>query len=254
MRYRLDVAYHGRDFHGWQKQPGLRTVQGELEVWLSRFLGDREEVALTGAGRTDTGVHALALPAHFDWPEPIDTVALHHRLRVALPHDLAILSFHRVADDFHARYSAIARRYVYRVRRGAWPFNRDRDWQVHGELAIDRLHACAAIIRGTQDFSGFCRALSLKENNRCSVTHSEWRTEGDNLTYRIRADRFLHQMVRLIVGTSVAVARGQGTPERLREILTAGDVTLCGDAAPPHGLTLEAVEYPDGVGEPLDFD
>lgn len=254
MRYRLDVAYHGRNFHGWQKQPGLRTVQSELELWLSRILAGEKEVNLIGAGRTDARVHARALPAHFDWPDQIDTVQLHSRMRVALPRDLAILRLHRVSDDFHARNSACARRYTYRVRLGAWPFDRDREWQVHGMLNIGLLRESAALVCGTHDFSGFCRALSLRDNNRCTVTESVWTNDGDRWEYAIRADHFVHEMIRLIVGTSIAAARGRWGAEQMAKILTTGDVRYCGDAAPAHGLTLEAVDYPQGVGEPVDFD
>jgi tRNA pseudouridine38-40 synthase len=254
MRYRIDIAYHGREFHGWQKQPGLRTVQGDLELWLSRLISGGVEIPITGAGRTDTGVHSLCTPAHFDWPEAIDTEALQRRLRVALPHDLCVTALYRVADDFHARYSAIARAYSYRIRLGAWPFDRDREWQIHEELDRDALMRCASELIGQHDFSGFCRAESLRPNNRCTVTDSRWRFDNSRLTYTIRSDRFLHEMIRLIMGTCVAIARGRWGVEHISDVLRTGDVGLCGDAAPSHGLTLEGVEYPPGVGVPLDFD
>jgi tRNA pseudouridine38-40 synthase len=254
MRYRIDVAYHGREFHGWQKQPGLRTAQGELEIWLSRLLAGGAEISVTGAGRTDTGVHSLNTPAHFDWPERIDTKALEHRLRAALPNDLRVTSLHIVADDFHARYSAIARQYSYRIRLGAWPFDRDRQWQIHDTLALEALENCARLVLGEHDFSGFCRAGSVRQNNRCVVTESNWTFDSPILTYSIRADRFLHEMIRLMMGTFVAIARGRWGVEHVSDILRTKDVEQCGDAAPAHGLTLERVEYPDGVGVPLDFD
>lgn len=249
VRYRLDVAYHGREFHGWQKQPGARTVQGELELWLSRFVGGT--VRVTGAGRTDAGVHAFDMPAHFDWSEPIDTVRLRRRLRAALPHDLSILRLHRVADRFHARYSAVGRRYSYQIRLGSWPFAMDRQWQIHGALDIGTLNACAALVIGRHDFSGFCRMVSRAENNRCTVCESNWKCANRELVYTIRADRFLHEMVRLLVGTFVAAARGRWPPEHIAGILSNGSVGKCGDAAPPHGLTLEEVYYPVGIGEPI---
>lgn len=254
MRYRIDVAYHGREFYGWQKQPALRTVQGELETWLSRLVSGGTEISITGAGRTDSGVHSLCTPAHFDWPAPIDTRALGHRVRVAIPRDLCVTALHPVADDFHARYSAIARQYTYRIRLGAWPFDRDREWQIHDDLDPDILQSCASVLIGQHDFSGFCRAGSLRENNQCTVTDSYWSFDDSRLTYSIRADRFLHEMIRLIMGTFVAIARGRWGVEHVSEILRTGDVRLCGDGAPAHGLTLERVEYPPGVGVPLDFD
>lgn len=254
MRYRLDVAFHGAGFHGWQKQPGLRTVQGELEMWLSRLMGDSSELSLTGAGRTDAGVHARGLPTHFDCSNPVDSSAILHRLQVALPDDMKALRLHAVDRDFHARYSAISRRYVYRIRLGRWPFDRDREWHIHDAVDVVTLTSCAAAVLGTHDFRGFCVRQSHRESNYCTVTESAWHQDGPLLTYTIRADRFLHEMVRLLVGTFVAAARGRWDPGRVSEILANGQAGHCGDAAPPHGLTLEEVCYPEGVGEPGDFD
>lgn len=252
MRYRLDVAYHGREFHGWQVQPGLRTVQGELESWLARLLGS--PITLIGAGRTDAGVHAEFLPTHFNTPDRIDEQHLYQRLKAALPTDIAVLGLHAVSEHFHARYSAIERTYIYRVRLGFWPFGRDREWQVAGEVNIARLRECAKLILGSHDFSGFCLAQSQRENNQCNVRFAEWAIDGNACIFTVRADRFLHQMVRLLVGTSVEAARGRWTAERISDILRTKDVRLCGGAAPPHGLTLVRVDYPDGVGRPADFD
>jgi len=253
MRYRIDIAFHGAGFHGWQKQPGCRTVQGEIELWLERLVGHGTPVSVTGAGRTDSGVHAAGMVAHFDTPSPIEPASLIHRLRVALPHDLVVTSLYAVSNDFHARYSATSRAYRYRIRLGRWPFERDREWQIHEELDIALLSTASQIILGRHDFSGFCRAESRRESNLCDISRSEWSLDGPRLTYLIRADRFLHEMVRLIVGTSVAIARGHLELGTMTQILNSGDVRLCGDAAPPHGLTLEAVEYPEDVAKPLDF-
>ncbi len=254
MRYRLDVAYHGRDFHGWQRQPDLRTVQGELETWVGRFLGHDPPPAIIGAGRTDAGVHAERMPAHFDWPHVIDTESFARRLRVAMPHDLALQQLHHVSDGFHARYSAKSRRYSYQIHLGANPFGRDRRWEIYRALDRSALETCAARILGKHDFSGFCRSASRRENNRCEVSESSWRFEDRLFTYSICADRFLHEMVRLLVGTYVAAASGRWGPDRVSEILRTGDVRLCGDTAPAHGLTLTEVAYPPGVGEAIDFD
>jgi tRNA pseudouridine38-40 synthase len=249
----MDIAFHGAEFHGWQKQPGCRTVQGEIELWLERLMGTSTPVGIVGAGRTDAGVHATGMVAHFDSTVSIETEALLHRLRVALPHDLVVTDLHPVAEEFHARYSATARTYRYCIRLGRWPFDRDREWQIHEPLDLTSLQTSGRAILGRHDFSGFCRAESRRESNLCNVTSSEWTSDGPRLIYLIRADRFLHEMVRLIVGSSVAIARGHFEPRRMLEILQSGDVRLCADAAPPHGLTLELVEYPDAVAKPLDF-
>jgi tRNA pseudouridine38-40 synthase len=254
MRYRLDVAFHGAEFHGWQRQPGLRTVQGELETWIARLLGDSSEVSVVGAGRTDAGVHATIMPTHFDQAVPIDADELYRRLQVALPEDLKALKLHSVADAFHARYSASSRRYVYRVRIGHWPFDRDREWQIYDELDLAVLQSCAELAIGTHDYRGFCLANSKKENNYCTVMESSWQQSGPVLRYTVRADRFLHEMVRLMVGTFVSAARGRWDCKRVADILHTGQVELCGDAAPSHGLTLEEVVYPAGIGNHGDFD
>lgn len=243
MRYRLDLAYHGRNFHGWQRQPGLRTVQGELELWLGRLLGGDSPVSVTGAGRTDAGVHAAGMVAHFDTDFPVAPDELFRRMRQALPADLLVTALTPVDAGFHARFSAVSRTYSYRLVAAPTPFGRDRRWLVCAALDRARLAAAAAIVIGRHDFTGFCRAESQKGDNCCLVTQSEWRAERDELVYRIKADRFLHEMVRLLVGTMVDIGRGRFGIEQMTRILTSGDVRLCGEAAPAHGLTLEAVEY-----------
>jgi tRNA pseudouridine38-40 synthase len=181
--------------------------------------------------------------AHFDLPAPCDPSVLCRQLAAALPPDVVVHALTQVDDEFHARYGARRRTYVYRIMTEATPFGRDRRWLITGALDPDRLREAAAAVCGEHDFSGFCRAESRKDDNRCRVAISRWEREGALLLYRVTADRFLHQMVRLLVGTFVDVARGRLSPERVVEILQSGDVRLCGMAAPPHGLTLERVSY-----------
>lgn len=247
MRYRLDIAFHGAEFHGWQRQSELRTVQGELELWLSRLLGMAEGIAVTGAGRTDAGVHASGMVAHFDVDREIDCEQLALRLHAALPPDLVVNRVSPVGPGFHARYSAIARYYQYRMTTARTPFNRDCIWHVPGPLDLAAMHEAAAAILGSHDFSGFCVAASRKEENSCDVSRSEWEVQDSLLIYHVRADRFLHMMVRLLVGTMVDIGRGRWTPGEIGAILAGGDVRRCGTAAPPEGLTLVQVEYPDGL-------
>ncbi|MBI3873261.1 MAG: tRNA pseudouridine(38-40) synthase TruA [candidate division Zixibacteria bacterium] len=252
MRYRLDVAFHGRDFHGWQRQPGPRTVQGELETWLTCLLGSADPLAVTGAGRTDAGVHAAGMVAHFDSSTPFAPSDLCARLRSALPHDVVVSSITPVRDDFHARYSAMSRTYLYRISTEPSPFDADRAWHVHASLDAALLDSEARDILGEHDFSGFCRAKSRKDNTQCRIVESSWRRQDGTLIYEVQADRFLHEMVRLLVGTIVDVARGRFPAGRAQEILRTGDVTLCGEAAPAHGLTLHRVEYPPDGSTPRD--
>ena len=243
-RYRLDCAFHGGGFHGWQRQPGLRTVQGELEEWLAKLLGSEAPIAVTGAGRTDAGVHARGMVAHFDWPDDIDTPQLLHRVISALPDDLTVHDLRQVDPGFHARYSAVQKAYEYRVSNQPSPFERDRTWFIHGDVNWDILSQTASAIIGENDFAGFCIAESVKPNTICRIFSAQWHTDGAVWRFRITGDRFLHQMVRLLVGTQIDIARGRWPAERMQEILTQRDVRLCGQAAPPHGLTLVSVEYP----------
>ncbi|HEX9751529.1 MAG TPA: tRNA pseudouridine(38-40) synthase TruA [candidate division Zixibacteria bacterium] len=251
-RYRIDCAYHGAAFSGWQRQPGQRTVQSVLELWLGRILGQPGGIDVTGAGRTDAGVHAELMVAHFDVDQPIDAVAVCHRLRAALPDDIVVKAIRPVDSDFHARYRAIGRTYEYRVQFTASPFGRDRWWFVPETIDVTVLEACAESVMGRHDFRGFCLAESQRSDNHCTVCESHWSQDGTRLIYRISADRFLHEMVRLIVGTMVDAARGRFDAERVAEIISSADVRLCGTAAPPHGLTLVSVSYPgdaDSAGE-----
>ena len=252
MRYRVDLSFHGAGFHGWQRQLHDRTVQGELESWLTRLLAATEQIAVTGAGRTDAGVHASAMVAHFDTELSFDPVHLTLRLQAAIPPDLVVHRVSPAPQGFHARYSAVARGYEYHITNRPSPFDRDRVWYVPGRLSMADLKAAATLVLGRHDFSGFCIAASRKEQNTCDLTHSSWECVGETIVYRARADRFLHMMVRLLVGTMVDIGRGRWSPGRMEEILTSRDVKLCGAAAPPHGLTLVAVEYPtdpDGAGD-----
>jgi tRNA pseudouridine38-40 synthase len=249
LRYRIDLAYHGAGFHGWQRQPHLRTVQGELELWLARLLASAQRIAITGAGRTDAGVHATGMVAHFDADQVFDCDQLTMRLHAALPPDLVVSRISPAGQDFHARYSAIARTYEYAITNRRAPFGRDRVWFLPGPLDPTALEDAAAAVIGPHDFSGFCIAASRKEHGTCHVTHSEWRSHGDLLICRVRADRFLHMMVCLLVGTMVDVGRGRWSPDRVREILDTGDIRLCGGTAPAYGLTLVAVEYPGSSGQ-----
>ncbi|GAB4329712.1 MAG: tRNA pseudouridine(38-40) synthase TruA [Candidatus Zixiibacteriota bacterium] len=243
-RYRIDVAYHGRRFHGWQRQPNVRTVQGELEEWLGRLLGCDESVGVTGAGRTDAGVHAERMVAHFDTDREFDFQDLIHRLNSALDDDLVVRAISSAPADFHARYSAVSKTYCYRLRTTPSPFSRDRVWQLHQTLDHNRLIGAAGDIVGTHDFAGFCRAESRKPNTVCTIRDSRWVTVADCLEYWITGDRFLHEMVRLLVGTMVDIGRGQMDKGQIARILSSGDVRLCGQAAPPHGLSLVNIEYP----------
>lgn len=252
-RYRIDLAFHGADFHGWQRQPNARTVQGELETWLTRILGGHDPIAVTGAGRTDAGVHAEHMVAHFNAALNSDPAQLAARLSSVLPDDISILGISAVSGDFHARYGAVARTYVYRIDSRRTPFGRDRSWRIPRPFDLPVAQDAAIRVLGVHDFTGFCRAASRRDSMDCVIRESRWEQTGEGFAYHITANRFLHGMVRLLAGTMVEISWGRWPAARMEAILTSKDVRLCGMIAPPHGLTLARIEYPGDKARP-DFD
>jgi tRNA pseudouridine38-40 synthase len=247
--YRLLVAYDGTDFHGWQRQPGLRSVQGELEQALAVLA--RAPVAVQGAGRTDAGVHALAQCASFQLtapPErPLTPERLFAALRGLLPADISPLALHEVPADFNARFSATARFYHYRLGLAPCAPLRRLRWELHHKLDLAAMQAAIGEFAGAEDFRAFSTRIGALRGTRCRLRHLELDSrelESGELRLRVGADRFLHNMVRILVGTLVEIGRGRWEPERIATILASGDRQLAGPTAPPQGLFLERVEYP----------
>ncbi len=249
---RIDLAYDGTDFHGWQVQPGLRTVQGELSRLLTKLLA--RAAVPTGAGRTDAGVHALGQVAHLAGLN-LDEV---ERIRGALPDmtppDLDIRSVREVSPSFDARFSARGRHYEYRLGFRRDIFRRRVEWQVIRDLDRAAMDIAAAHVAGAQDFSSFCKTASLRENTCCDVRHCRFEWAEDSAIFQIQADRFLHHMVRILVGTLVEIGRGHRPPADMSAILAAGDRRAAGNMAPPHGLYLAAVGYPQQLDDPAYID
>lgn len=258
-RYSLLIQYDGTDFQGWQIQPDGRTVQGELEMVLARLTGERRPVL--GSGRTDRGVHALGQMASVDIPGRWSARRLRTALNALLPGEIRIREVARVPSDFHPRYDARSRWYEYRVGTGpdaGSPFLRRWCWDVSPEPPqISLLDAGARLIPGERSFGKFAKAGQPERGERCLVREARWTAwEGIGLRFTIGADRYLHHMVRYLVGTMVAVARGRRSLDELEELLTVPNTSLVtSPPAPPEGLFLARVEYPaDRLGNDPDRD
>jgi tRNA pseudouridine38-40 synthase len=239
---RLDIEYDGGGFRGWAKQPGLRTVQGELETALATVL--REPVELTVAGRTDTGVHALGQVASFTIPRepPPD---LMRRLNGVGPNDVAVTAAAVVDDGFDARRDATSRTYRYRLlaRSAPSPFELGKAlWWPH-RIDRDALDACADALPGSHDFTAFTPTQTDHVRFQRDVLAAAWESDGDVLSFRIAADAFMRNMVRVLVGTQLEVASGRRGVEDFIRLLEGAPRTMAGDTAPPHGLYLESVGF-----------
>ena len=239
---RLDIEYDGSGFHGWAAQPGLRTVQGELEAALATVL--REPVQLTVAGRTDTGVHALGQVASFATEAEVRE-DLARSLNGVGPDDVGVTAAGAVEDGFDARHYAKSRSYRYRIlaRRTPDPFERGRAlWHPH-PIDLDTLRECAAALPGTHDFTAFTPTKTDHVRFERDIHAASWTTEGDILSFQITADAFMRNMVRVLVGTMLEAATGRRTPTSLTKLLAGAPRSAAGNTAPPHGLYLEKVSY-----------
>lgn len=239
---RLDIEYDGTGFRGWAKQPGQRTVQSELEAALATVL--REQVELTVAGRTDTGVHAEGQVASFTTDAEVPP-NLTQRLNGLGPRDIAVTSAARVANDFDARGNAFSRTYRYRIltRSSSSPFEQNRALWWPYRLGRDLLDGCAAALLGTHDFTAFTPTQTDHVHFNRNILAAEWAAEGDILTFRITADAFMRNMVRILVGTQLEVAGGRRAQDNLEQLLCGAARPDAGETAPAHGLYLESVAY-----------
>jgi len=247
MRYFAELRYSGKAYCGWQRQPDVPTVQQTVDEALATLL--REPVNLTGAGRTDTGVNASYYVAHFDTSRPIeDADRLIRKLDFMLPGDIAVMRIRAVRPDAHARFDACEREYRYYIERCKNPFSRDLTWQYYVPLDLETMNRAAAFLTEFDDFTSFAKLNSNNKTNICHIRRAVWEVQSDGVwCFTIRADRFLRNMVRSIVGTLVDVGRGRYTAEQFREIVAARDLSRSSAGAPAQGLFLSDIRYEDSV-------
>lgn len=242
MRYFITFSYDGTAYHGWQIQPHSVTVQEELQKALSTLM--RKPMEVVGAGRTDTGVHACKMIAHFDHDEVLDCPQLVYKLNKLLPRDIAVQHVEPVADDMHARFSAKSRTYHYYVHLDKNPFLRSYSWQVYGNPDFELMNRAARVLMEYKDFTSFSKVNTDTKTNDCTITEARWDRVGeDQWRFTVTANRFLRNMVRAIVGTLMEVGRGRMTIEQLRSVIEAKDRCRAGDSVPGNALFLVEVLY-----------
>lgn len=239
----MRLAYNGTPFHGWQRQPNAISVQETIEVALSKILG--RETLLTGAGRTDTGVNAAEMYAHFDIFRPIfDKEKLLRSLNLMVGRDIAIYDLIPVHPQAHARFDAISRTYKYFVNLTKNPFTYPFSWLANSPLDVDAMNKAASVLVRTEDFTSFAKLHSDNKTNICQVSRAEWQYEGDQLVFTITADRFLRNMVRSVVGTLIDVGRKKMSLKEFKDVIDAKDRCAASTSMPGEALFLWKIEYP----------
>ncbi len=239
-RVRLDLQYDGTDYAGWQRQNNAPSIQGEIESKLSQLCGSAIEIV--GCGRTDAGVHARAYTAHADLPDQHPN-ELAYRLNKLLPEAIAIQSLEPCADDFHARYHCLERGYEYRIHRSKNPFLARDSWHFPYELNVQAMNHAASLLIGRRSFTSFCKGEIPNGNPVCDLRQARWVETPNGLLFEIKADRFLRNMVRAIVGTVMEVGQGKIDAESMPSLLAAAQRSEAGNSVPARGLSLTHLIY-----------
>ncbi len=247
MRYFIQLSYNGTNYAGWQIQPNAPSVQQTLNDVLSKLT--RQEIYVVGAGRTDAGVHARKMVAHFDAAEELNTEEITFRANRFLPDDIAIQRIFKVPDDAHARFDATSRSYEYWVSLEKDPFLTNSAWLITHKLDVDAMNEAAQKMLGEKDFGAFARSGAQTKTNMCHVTHANWQFQDGLLIFNITANRFLRNMVRAVVGTLIDVGQNKISVQRFEEVLQLKDRKLAGESAPAHALYLTEIVYPTEILE-----
>jgi len=247
MRYFIELAFHGQNYHGWQIQENALTVQAIIEQKLAILF--KQSIEITGCGRTDTGVHASQYFAHFDFENEIDSKQTSYQLNAILPGDIVIKRLIPVAPNLHARFDATSRTYQYVIRTKPSPFERDLSWTYTPKLDIDAMNEAAALLLEHQNFECFSKVKTQVKTFDCDVTFAKWELKDkDKLVFEISANRFLRNMVRAIVGTLIEVGLGKMDKEGFLSILESKNRSMAGQSVPAQALFLTQITYPLSAG------
>lgn len=242
-RYFLFFQYKGSNYHGWQIQPNARSIQEEIQEALALLF--KKEVELLGAGRTDTGVHARVMVAHFDLEEELDKEVFVYRLNSILSKDIAVLGLRKVKEAFHARFDALSRTYQYVVSLQKDPFSEEQAHRLFKAPDFDAMNKACFFLLGEKDFSCFSKAHTQTFTNNCHVYSAKWFQKGDLWVFEIKANRFLRNMVRAIVGTLLEIGEGKRSVESIEELIAGKNRSEAGFSVPAKGLFLTQIEYPE---------
>jgi len=246
QRYFIEIAYNGKNYHGWQVQPNAISVQAVLNDCLTKLLN--EEIHVVGAGRTDTGVHAKQLFAHFDLVKKVKNITWFlSRLNSFLPKDIAAKSLQEVGVEAHARFDASARTYEYFVSQQKNPFQEDLSFLIHKPINIEVMNQVAKRLFDFKDFTSFSKLDTQTKTNNCKIMQAYWEEREGLLVFTIQADRFLRNMVRAIVGTLLEVGLGKMTEDEFVKVIESKDRSKAGTSVPAHALYLLEVSYPKNV-------
>jgi len=246
QRYFIYLAYNGTNYCGWQNQPNGVSVQQKIEEALRVLL--RKPVTITGAGRTDAGVHARLMVAHFDWRgDPVDLNFLNEKMNYLLPKDISVLKILQVAPEAHARFSAISRTYKYYVCIKKDPFTYPFYYRIKSIIDFEKMNDAAAILFEYADFTSFSKLHTDVRTNNCKIMQAGWMREEASWVFTIQADRFLRNMVRAIVGTLLEVGQGKLSLDDFQQVIESKDRGKAGMSVPGNALFLVDIEYPDAI-------